>query len=121
MTQAVHQMMGQNRKTNGQCYDTWLFPTNHPIAMILMEAHLDFLNQVGDKRAERDQARKKEDALPPPLNNPASDMMVRLIVALMNRDLGPRVKKSSPQSGHRSHNRIQSSYSGTSRRSSSAR
>ena len=53
---------------------------------------MDFLTQVGDKRAERDTARKKEEVVPPPLINPASDMMVRLIVALMGRDLGSRAK-----------------------------
>ena len=90
MTQSVHQLMGQNRKMSGQCYDTWLFPAKHPIATTLMEAHMDFLNLVGEKRIERDTARKKDEAVPAALINPASDMLVRLIVALMGRDIGTK-------------------------------
>ena len=72
MTQSVHQLMGQNRKMSGQCYDTWPFPAKHPIATTLMAAHLDFPNLVGEKRIERDAARKREEAVPPALINPAS-------------------------------------------------
>jgi len=90
MTRSVHQLMGQNRKMSGQCYDTWLFLAKHPIATTLMEAHLDLLNLVGEKRIERDTARKKDEAVPAALINPASDMLVRLIVALMGRDIGTK-------------------------------
>ena len=42
VTQCIHQTIGQTRKLSGQCYDTWLFPATHSLAITLMTAHMDF-------------------------------------------------------------------------------
>ena len=60
MTQGLHQLMGKCRKADGQNFDTWLFPSNHQIAISLVQAQDEFYAKVTAKRAERASARAEE-------------------------------------------------------------
>ena len=92
MTQAVHQTLGQQRKANGQAFDTWIILANHSLATTMMRMADGHLEMAIAARHDREQARRDSRDMPPLLPNPAADFTARFVLELKKHDLGQSSK-----------------------------
>ena len=92
ISQGVHQALIQSRKAGGQVYDTWICKAEHSMAIFMLQLVEANLERAEALRHTRTQARKDSQDPPPPMPNPAADLMARFITQMMTNQLGPNAE-----------------------------
>ena len=84
----VCRLSQQTRQIMGAIADTFIIPTNSPIAKSLQNETANFAASVNDWRLLRDQTIETSDALPAPLGPPTDTLFYEFLTTLAAQDVG---------------------------------